>query len=90
MRTTTVVWAAGTPTPEQNSEILAQASLMQSEGKTDGTYTVTNVDGQNHVVRPWTDEVSAGEWVAFIVAYNPVSAEVDPIQSLNNISNFGL
>jgi hypothetical protein len=57
----------------------AQVDLMVSEGKTDGTYTFNSVDGLNYVVRPWTDEVSAGEWVAYIAAYNPVSAEIDPI-----------
>jgi hypothetical protein len=79
MRTTTVVWIPGTPTPAEQQQMQVQVDLMVSEGKTDGTYTFNTVDNLNYVVRSWIDETSAGEWVAYIAAYNPVSAQIDPI-----------
>jgi hypothetical protein len=78
---TDLVWENNTPTESQTTEILAQAAAMTSAGKTDGTYTVQQevpVPGQRTTTRTWTTTADAEEWVAFVLTYNPVSAEIVP------------
>jgi hypothetical protein len=78
---TDVVWADGTPTESQNTEIFAQATAMTNAGKTDGTYNVQQgvpISSQRTTTRTWTTTADAEEWVAFILTYNPVSAEIIP------------
>jgi len=76
---TEVVWQVGTPSSTDQSAIHVQAETMASEGKTDNVavdqLNVPEV-GQLTVTRTWTTTADAEEWVAFILTYNPISAEI--------------
>jgi hypothetical protein len=78
---TVVVWGENAPTQSQADEICAQAATMASQGKTDDVPLIqqnTPLANQKTVTRTWTTTADAEEWVAFILTYNPVSAEIIP------------
>ena len=76
---TQIVWVNGAPNSTDLTAIQASAATMASEGKTDNV-TVKQQDvpvvGQHTVVRTWTTTADAEEWIAFILTFNPVSAEI--------------
>ena len=78
---TNVVWTDNTPTQSKIDEINAQAATMASEGKTDNIpifQPEVPISGQRTVVRTWTTTADAEEWIAFVLTYNPISAEIIP------------
>lgn len=79
--TTTVIW---NPIPAQSvlDSIDAQANAMKDEGKTTGQLIITWPGGTEgvapkEVVREWTTEPDAQEWINFVNTYNPVSAVIN-------------
>lgn len=76
---TNVVWLETEPSQADADAMVTQATTMTNEGKTDGIYTSEKevpVSGQYTVTRTWTTTADAEEWIAFVLTYNPVSAEI--------------
>jgi hypothetical protein len=74
---TLVTWHAADPNSTDGTAIWNQAALMQSEGKTDNEKVRTDLPNGDYVItRTWTTPADADEWIAFIQAYNPVSAVI--------------
>jgi hypothetical protein len=76
MTTTIVVWNAGTPDQEAVATISNKAEEMQVAGKTNNEPTKVRTDSEIQVTRTWTTLADAGEWIAFVEQYGPVSATI--------------
>lgn len=72
---TLVTWHPLDPNGADGQAIYNKAALMQSEGKTDNVKVRTDLPNGDYVItRTWNTPADADEWIAFVLAYNPVSA----------------
>lgn len=78
---TQVVWLVSDLTITLGQIAKNQISLLVSQGKTDGVYTMednTPVEGQRTYIRSWTTLQDANDWITFVNAQAtpPISAVV--------------
>lgn len=73
---TLVTWNDGTPSEATIDMCHAQIEIMISEGKTDGSHQVTQLETTYVVSRFWNTLTDAQDWVDFVNAYSPVSAVI--------------
>jgi hypothetical protein len=78
MTTTVLLWANGSLTPQQSTEINDHAEQMHLAGKTDNVKVVVLVDDdtKTQVTRTWTTLADAEEWLLFVEEYGPISATI--------------
>jgi hypothetical protein len=62
--------------PDTITAITARAQQLYDQGKEISAPIFVNTETQETVNRFWIDTVTAEEWIAYVLTYNPVSATI--------------